>query len=84
MQTLFEVEQVCAEMQQSISGLDTRLAELLLWEMEARELYELLRATDPQHKQQGQDPRAKVRSNRNAIALCCFMWETKYTIYLLL
>lgn len=60
MQTLFEAEQVCAELQHSVSGLDTRLAELLLWEMEARELYEVLRARDKQQKLQGQDPRARV------------------------
>lgn len=77
MQTLFEAEQVCAEMQNSVSGLDTRLAELLLWEMEARELYELLRAADPRPKQQGQDPRARVRANKCATALFHFMWETK-------
>ncbi|MEQ2206196.1 hypothetical protein XENOCAPTIV_025350, partial [Xenoophorus captivus] len=64
MQTLFEAEQVCAELQHSVSGLDTRLAELLLWEMEARELYKLLRATDRQQKVQGQDPRARVIISR--------------------
>lgn len=60
MQTLFEAEQVCAELQHSVSGLDTRLAELLLWEMEARELYEQLRAPDRQQNLQGRDPRASV------------------------
>lgn len=59
MQTLCEAEQVCAELQHSVSGLDSRLAELLHWEREARELYQLLRAAERQ--QQGQDPRAKVR-----------------------
>ncbi|KAM4723418.1 nesprin-2 [Anableps anableps] len=63
-QTLLEAEQVCAELQHSVSGLDTRLAELLLWEMEARELYELLSATDRQQKLQGQDPRARVIISR--------------------
>ncbi|KAK5606836.1 hypothetical protein CRENBAI_014973 [Crenichthys baileyi] len=64
MQTLFEAEQVCAELQHSVSGLDTRLAELLLWEMEARELYKLLRTTDQQQKVQGQDPRSRVIISR--------------------
>ncbi|KAF7200972.1 nesprin-2-like [Nothobranchius furzeri] len=64
MQTLFEAEQICAELQHSVSGLDTRLAELLLWEMEARELCGLLKATDRQKKQQGQDPRARVIISR--------------------
>ncbi|XP_027891564.1 uncharacterized protein LOC114155726 isoform X3 [Xiphophorus couchianus] len=64
MQTLFEAEQVCAELQHSVYGLDTRLAELLLWEMEARELYEVLRARDKQQKLQGQDPKARVVISR--------------------
>ncbi|XP_043997936.1 nesprin-2-like isoform X3 [Gambusia affinis] len=64
MQTLFEAEQVCAELQHSVSGLDTRLAELLLWEMEARELYEVLRARNQQQNLQGQDPRARVVISR--------------------
>lgn len=59
MQTLFEAEQVCTELQHSVSGLDSRLAELLHWETDARELYQLLRATERQ--QRGQDPRARVR-----------------------
>lgn len=61
MQTVFEAEQLCAELQHSVSGLDSRLAELLHWEAEARELYQLLRATDRKEKKQGQDPRARVR-----------------------
>lgn len=63
MHTLFEAEQVCAELQHSVSGLDSRLAELLYWETEARELYQLLRAAERQQQQQqrGQDPRARVR-----------------------
>lgn len=68
MQTLFEAEQVCAELQHSVSGLDSRLAELLHWETEARELYQLLRATDRQ-KQKGQDPRAKVRPPAQVLVL---------------
>nr|XP_029131758.1 nesprin-2 [Labrus bergylta] len=59
MKTLFEAEQVCAELQHSVSGLDSRLAELLHWETEARELYQLLRASE-RAKQRGQDPRAKL------------------------
>lgn len=59
MQTLLEAEQVCAELQHSVSGLDSRLAELLHWETEARELYHLLRAAE--RHQRGQDPRARVR-----------------------
>lgn len=60
MQTLLEAEQVCAELQHSVSGLDSRLAELLHWEAEARELYQILRAAERQ--QRGQDPQARVRS----------------------
>ncbi|KAA8578682.1 hypothetical protein FQN60_017502, partial [Etheostoma spectabile] len=63
MQTLFEAEHVCTELQHSVSGLDSRLAELLHWETEARELYQLLRATE-RHKQRGQDPRARVLISR--------------------
>lgn len=59
MQTLLEAEQVCAELQHSVSGLDGRLAELLHWETEARELYQILRAAERQ--QRGQDPQARVR-----------------------
>ncbi|KAM7376415.1 hypothetical protein PAMP_006150 [Pampus punctatissimus] len=62
MHTLCEAEQVCAELQHSVSGLDSRLAELLHWEREARELYELLKAAARQ--QQGQDPRARVLISR--------------------
>ncbi|XP_075344165.1 uncharacterized protein LOC142402517 [Odontesthes bonariensis] len=64
MQTLFEAEQVCAELQHNVSGLDSRLAELLHWETEARELYQLLRATDRKQKQPSQDPRARVIISR--------------------
>ncbi len=67
MQTLLEVEQVCAELLHSVSGLDSRLAELLHWETEARELYQVLRATERQ--QRGQDSRAKVKNNP---------WNTKF------
>ncbi|CAJ1074541.1 LOW QUALITY PROTEIN: nesprin-2 [Xyrichtys novacula] len=63
MQTLFEAEQVCAELQHSVSGLDSRLAELLHWETEAREMYHLLRASERQ-QQRGQDPRARVLISR--------------------
>lgn len=59
MQTLLEAEQVCAELQHSVSGLDSRLAELLHWEAEASELYQLLKGAERQ--QRGQDPRARVR-----------------------
>lgn len=59
MQTLSEAEQVCVELQHSVSGLDTRLAELLHWETEARELYQVLRAA--QRQQRGQEPQAKAR-----------------------
>lgn len=60
MQTLSEAEKVCVELQHSVSGLDSRLAELLHWETEARELYHLLRATDRQQKQV-QTSQARVR-----------------------
>ncbi|KAF3845083.1 hypothetical protein F7725_008246 [Dissostichus mawsoni] len=63
MQTLFEAEQVCAELQHSVSGLDSRLAELLHWESEARELYQLLRAAERQ-PQRGQNPQASVLISR--------------------
>lgn len=60
MQTLSEAEKVCVELQHSVTGLDSRLAELLHWETEARELYHLLRATDRQQKQV-QTSQARVR-----------------------
>lgn len=63
MQTLREAEQVCTELQHSVSGLDTRLAELLHWETEARELYQVLRAA--QRQQRGQNPQAKARQDLN-------------------
>lgn len=63
-QTLLEAEQVCAELQVCVSGLDSRLAELLHWETEARELHRVLTASDRQIKQQGQDPRARVQEPR--------------------
>lgn len=65
MQTLCEAERVCAELQHSVSGLDLRLAELLHWEMEARELYQLLRASERQIR--GQDPQATVREFTQSI-----------------
>ncbi|KAM6917368.1 uncharacterized protein PEZ65_013189 [Lycodopsis pacificus] len=67
MQTLFEAEQVCIELQHSVSGLDSRLAELLYWETETRELYQLLRAAERQQQhqhQRGQEPRARVLISR--------------------
>ncbi|KAL3969167.1 solute carrier family 6 (neurotransmitter transporter) member 19 [Sarotherodon galilaeus] len=63
MQTLSEAEKVCVELQHSVSGLDSRLAELLHWETEARELYHLLRATDRQQKQV-QTSQARVTISR--------------------
>lgn len=59
LQTLNQAEQVCAELQLSVSGLDWRLAELHFWETEARDVYNLLKPTDRQRR--GQDPRARVR-----------------------
>lgn len=56
---MLEAEQVCAELQHSVSGLDSRLAELLHWETEAREVYQFLRAAE--RHQRSQDPRARVR-----------------------
>nr|XP_020467227.1 nesprin-2-like [Monopterus albus] len=64
MQTLSEAEQVCVELQHSVSGLDSRLAELLHWEADTRELYQLLRTAERQQPQQGQDPRARVLISR--------------------
>src|SRR4029434_8482190 len=56
--------QVCEELQQSVCGLETRLAELLLWEAEARELYQLLR-----HTHRRQDPRTKVHTHTHTNTL---------------
>ncbi|KAG7509989.1 nesprin-2-like [Solea senegalensis] len=64
MSTLCEAEQVCMELQHSVSGLESRLAELLHWETEARELYQLLRAAERQQHQRGQDPRARILISR--------------------
>lgn len=50
---------MCDELRVSVSGLDGRLAELLHWEMEARELYQLLKEETHRQKR-GQDPRARV------------------------
>ncbi|XP_077477537.1 uncharacterized protein syne2b [Stigmatopora argus] len=61
--TLCEAEQTCAELQHSILGLETRLAELLHWETEARETYRQLGASENQ-QQPGQDPRARVLISR--------------------
>lgn len=72
MQTLSEAEQVCAELQHSVSGLDSRLAELLHWETEARDLYQLLRAAE-QQKQRGQDPRARVRPSTEVVLVKSLM-----------
>lgn len=52
---------MCVELQLCVSGLDSRLAELLHWESEARELHGVLKASDRHMKQQGQDPRARVQ-----------------------
>ncbi|XP_061890524.1 nesprin-2a [Entelurus aequoreus] len=62
-QTLCEAEKVCADLQHSVSGLDSRLAELLHWETETRDLYQLLKASELR-QQRGQDPRAKVAISR--------------------
>ncbi|KAG5285206.1 hypothetical protein AALO_G00000740, partial [Alosa alosa] len=59
LQTLCEAMQVCEELQQSVCGLESRLAELLLWESEARELYQLLR-----YKYRAQDPRTRELISR--------------------
>ncbi|CAL8274015.1 unnamed protein product [Merluccius merluccius] len=63
MQTLSETEQLCVELQQSVCGLDGRLAELLHWELEARELYQVLKAGE-RRAQRTQDPRARVFISR--------------------
>lgn len=59
LQTLCEAEQVCDELRLSVSGLDSRLAELLHWETEARELYQVLKEETHKRKR-GQDPTVKV------------------------
>ena len=69
MQTLLEAEQVCAELQHGVSCLESRLAELLHWEAEARELYPYLKAAE--RRQRGQDPRARVGSR--AVVIWCFL-----------
>ncbi|XP_056445763.1 nesprin-2a [Gadus chalcogrammus] len=63
LQTLSEAEQVCVELQQSVCGLDGRLAELLHWDVEARELYQVLKARE-RRPQRAQDPRARVFISR--------------------
>uniref|UniRef100_A0A9J8ACA9 Calponin-homology (CH) domain-containing protein n=1 Tax=Cyprinus carpio carpio TaxID=630221 RepID=A0A9J8ACA9_CYPCA len=63
LQTLCEAEQVCDELCVSVSGLDGRLAELLNWEVEARELYQLLKEIS-QKQRRGQDPRARLLISR--------------------
>lgn len=73
MQTLLDAEQMCMELQHSVSGLDSRLAELLHWETEARELYQLLRAAERQQHPRGQDPRARVREARSTEKKSCYM-----------
>lgn len=66
MQTLVEAEQVCVELQHSVSGLDGRLAELLHWETEARDLYQILKAGE-RRASRCQDPRARVRLRQGPI-----------------
>ncbi|KAJ3613146.1 hypothetical protein NHX12_019398, partial [Muraenolepis orangiensis] len=61
--TLLEAEQVCVALQQSVCGVDGRLAELLHWEVEARELYQILKAGE-RRPQRAQDPRARVFISR--------------------
>ncbi|KAK7884438.1 hypothetical protein WMY93_027561 [Mugilogobius chulae] len=62
LQTLCEAEQVCTELQHSVSGLDTRLAEVLHWETEARDLYKLLK--NQERPSRGQDPRVRILISR--------------------
>lgn len=59
LQTLCEAEQVCDELRLSVSGLDSRLAELLHWETEARELYQVLKE-ETHRRKRGQDPTVRV------------------------
>ncbi|KAJ7990956.1 hypothetical protein DPEC_G00292250 [Dallia pectoralis] len=63
MQTLAESEQMCVELLHVVSGLDGRLAELLLWETEARELYHILKEEE-RRAPPGQDPRPRVLISR--------------------
>lgn len=58
LQTLCEAVQVCEELQQNVSSLDARLAELINWEVEIREYYELV--NEKSRHQRGQDPRTRV------------------------
>ncbi|KAM9477484.1 nesprin-2-like [Clarias gariepinus] len=57
LQTLCEAVQVCEELQQNVSSLDVRLAELINWEVEIREYYELV--NEKSRHQRGQDPRTR-------------------------
>uniref|UniRef100_A0AAR2KFY0 Calponin-homology (CH) domain-containing protein n=1 Tax=Pygocentrus nattereri TaxID=42514 RepID=A0AAR2KFY0_PYGNA len=63
LQTLCEAMQVCEELQQSVCGLDGRLAELLHWEAEAREFYQLLKERAHKH-QRGEDARTRLLISR--------------------
>ncbi|KAG9336609.1 hypothetical protein JZ751_002956 [Albula glossodonta] len=62
MLTLGGAEQVCEELQQSVSGLNSRLAELQHCETEAREVYQLLK--EEWKYGQNQDPRARMFISR--------------------
>lgn len=71
MKTLGGAEQVCEELQQSVSSLDERLAELQHCEIEARELYQLLKQ-EWKHSQ-NQDPRARVSTIIDWLILFTFL-----------
>ncbi|XP_062851798.1 nesprin-2 [Trichomycterus rosablanca] len=63
LQTLCEAMEVCKELQQTVSSLDGRLAELLLWEAEARELHDLIKEKAHRH-QRGQNSRTRLLISR--------------------
>lgn len=50
---------MCEELQQSVSSLDGRLAELIHWEAEVREFYALLKEKSHRHQKE-QDFRTRV------------------------
>lgn len=72
LETLGEAVQVCEELQESVSGLDGRLAELIHWETEVREFYDLLKEKSHRH-QRGQDSRTRVVIMISHF-LCCFVF----------
>lgn len=82
LQTLCEAMQVCAELQQTVSSLDGRLAELMLWEVEARELYELIKEKSHKH-QRAQNSRTRVFLSKNISKINIFICSNKFVSLIL-